>query len=584
MPTTVNYTFVHEGNPNATATVVAFVPTATGNTTNLNSYVIDPNGATWYIDAGGKAIKVEHKPAQLTNNDAPFAWNTAGQVGNVPKAPLLVIAANGETFDFLAGDGTPVQTYNPPFATTNELNTAINNYATTFNASQDAQDAAIATALAASSGSAAAISSLGNVERAWAKQGDAQATNAEAVLVTDNIFHLGKTKSGLSTDDGTERQHQVEGGISVNGNSRITRNRVIFESVNVNKKLFSVAKNSAARFKIIVYASLPYDDYISGEAHLFFSIKSNGTLISKLINLIDRDSFGGGMKGLTPLRVYEDATDFHFYLTPLYGDDYASCEVINLHLANNLVFDYSNANAVLPVTPIVFDSGDYATVIAAQYYKHGTNCTGINKDNPIETLDVGGNVQGIDAKFYSYVTLSDGKAKDVIKSVSVQQANEFIKLLPDAIVFRYKDDYAPQQIKGKTFVGFDAAKVEAAQLKNPDLFVPMTTATVVEDFDKDSTECHRIEAMAFGASVEDFAGDVERFEQAKQEFEMQKDCAQKAYEERKRQHEDYKQKWEGVRSLDPASIQPMLVMAMKGLLQTVAQLREQIELLKKKKK
>lgn len=42
-----------------TPTPIAYIPTAIGNTTNLNSIVIDTNGEIWFIDYQGQAVKIK---------------------------------------------------------------------------------------------------------------------------------------------------------------------------------------------------------------------------------------------------------------------------------------------------------------------------------------------------------------------------------------------------------------------------------------------------------------------------------------------------------------------------------------------
>lgn len=46
-----------------------------------------------------------HPSATLTNNAAPFAWNSATQTGNIPQAGRLVANANG-SYTYTAGDGS----------------------------------------------------------------------------------------------------------------------------------------------------------------------------------------------------------------------------------------------------------------------------------------------------------------------------------------------------------------------------------------------------------------------------------------------------------------------------------------------
>lgn len=45
-----------DGAPSVNLTPIGYVPSATGNVNNLNSYVTDPNGDTWFIDQNGNAV------------------------------------------------------------------------------------------------------------------------------------------------------------------------------------------------------------------------------------------------------------------------------------------------------------------------------------------------------------------------------------------------------------------------------------------------------------------------------------------------------------------------------------------------
>jgi hypothetical protein len=57
------------GAPDFNPTPVSFIPTASGNTTNLNSFVIDPNGDIWFIDEQGDAVKINTSQTVTTITD-----------------------------------------------------------------------------------------------------------------------------------------------------------------------------------------------------------------------------------------------------------------------------------------------------------------------------------------------------------------------------------------------------------------------------------------------------------------------------------------------------------------------------------
>lgn len=551
MPTNVNYTFIHNNGAPATAVAVSFVPASSGNTTNLNSYVIDPNGATWYIDQDGNAIKVEHKAATIASVDAPFNWNLATQSGNVPKAAKIFIAGSGKNFEFRSGDGTPPEVYNPPFVAT-----------TDFDDAQLVQDVAHTT--------------LANTERAWAKAGDLQATNAEAVLVSDDIHHTGKVKVGLNADDGTGRQLQVAGGVSVTGLSKYSNvfsGRIPSTSPSQYVKLFEISGDYSG-----ICLEITMGTYISTNKEVFLinytptygilvnSVKRDYSAFYNFSIIVTEDS-----PGFFSLYVLTPASYSNIIYNIYYSGDYTGASTPN----------FNPILTAIPPINVVYDSSlDFNSMILKVPYSGIANPikVGINKD-PTEALDVNGNVQGNTARFFSYVTLSDGKAKDILGTISAEQAQRFVELFPDAITYKYKDDYAPDGIKDKLFVGFDAMEVEKVQLANPKVFVPLTTKKHIDCFDENGLECAEIEGALFGQTIEQFESQ-DAFEAAKSAWEAGQQNKRAAYEKRKCEHLDYKQKYEDIRYLDQASLLPMVLMQVKELTKQVKFLQKEVEVLK----
>jgi hypothetical protein len=92
-------TFLETNGDSATISFAKYNVTATAN----------PNGSTT-ISQNGVAlatIPATHPAATLTNNNAPFSWNSATQTGNIPTVKITA-NANGHLVDL--GDGsTPVQ-------------------------------------------------------------------------------------------------------------------------------------------------------------------------------------------------------------------------------------------------------------------------------------------------------------------------------------------------------------------------------------------------------------------------------------------------------------------------------------------
>lgn len=70
------------GEVNVNNTPVAFVPPATGNTTNLNETVIDPGGNVWLIDANGDAIRIERASSSIPEADDIYYDDVDSGLGN----------------------------------------------------------------------------------------------------------------------------------------------------------------------------------------------------------------------------------------------------------------------------------------------------------------------------------------------------------------------------------------------------------------------------------------------------------------------------------------------------------------------
>jgi hypothetical protein len=70
------------GGPDFKPTPVNYTPTASGNSTDLNSFVIDPNGDIYFIDEQGDAFKVNTTQAVTTITGAKPTGNTIGTFTN----------------------------------------------------------------------------------------------------------------------------------------------------------------------------------------------------------------------------------------------------------------------------------------------------------------------------------------------------------------------------------------------------------------------------------------------------------------------------------------------------------------------
>lgn len=97
-------------------TAVTYVPTATGNTANLNSVVTDPNGDAWIIDANGDAKKVGTVSCQAFYDTQTFTA-TAGQTSftliNAPSGDVRFSRNGASLHDAAANVVGNVVTYVP---------------------------------------------------------------------------------------------------------------------------------------------------------------------------------------------------------------------------------------------------------------------------------------------------------------------------------------------------------------------------------------------------------------------------------------------------------------------------------------
>lgn len=99
----------HElSKPKVNSTPLTFVPTATGNTTNLNEYVIDDVGRNWFIDYTGDAVLLD-KPTFFSNSGRAYLYTDNRWVSN----SNLNQGSNNENFNQSEGTGTlPTKSWN----------------------------------------------------------------------------------------------------------------------------------------------------------------------------------------------------------------------------------------------------------------------------------------------------------------------------------------------------------------------------------------------------------------------------------------------------------------------------------------
>jgi hypothetical protein len=87
------------GTLNANLTPIAYVPTATGNSSNLNEAVIDPNGDRWIIDSDGDAIKMS-SAADGSETKVQAGSNVVVSGAGTLASPYIISASG-------AGGGAP---------------------------------------------------------------------------------------------------------------------------------------------------------------------------------------------------------------------------------------------------------------------------------------------------------------------------------------------------------------------------------------------------------------------------------------------------------------------------------------------
>lgn len=99
-------------------------PTASGNTTNLNTIFKDANGDTWAVDKNGDAIKVSSAPVAAPQHETEVQLATAAQTEfTLAYTPIgkVIVTRNGvdvtSSFSFVGAVGTyiPADNYDCVF-------------------------------------------------------------------------------------------------------------------------------------------------------------------------------------------------------------------------------------------------------------------------------------------------------------------------------------------------------------------------------------------------------------------------------------------------------------------------------------
>ena len=92
---------------------ITFVPTPTGNATNRNEFVTDPNGDKWFIDYGGDATLIETDSSVVT--DAAILGLEEQRLAKEGQIALTVLAVGqtntGKVQGVSLGDGNVVEVY-----------------------------------------------------------------------------------------------------------------------------------------------------------------------------------------------------------------------------------------------------------------------------------------------------------------------------------------------------------------------------------------------------------------------------------------------------------------------------------------
>ena len=135
------------------------------------------------------------------------------------------------------------------------------------------------------------LTTLKTVNRAFSKVGSGQATNNDAVALTDDIYHTGKLLVGISTDDGTGSKIQTNGNISnivaggkiVNGNPLGGNNQIISQSA--GGKVGALANSNnwlGANGDLHLSANIDFDTFASPFTSVKIVNSSKNVLIKKL--------------------------------------------------------------------------------------------------------------------------------------------------------------------------------------------------------------------------------------------------------------------------------------------------------------
>ena len=421
------------------------IPVVYGAASSLNSLVDNGNGSFTFTDnlGGQETIEV----CELIDDGG--------------CRPKINISANGETFEFVPGGSGTNKTYDPPFATTGEVNTALTAQTAAFVASQAAQDAQISWLQSGQSAAAAvltqhdaAIVANNAKKRAWTKEGDVQATNSEDVDVSDNVFHLGKTFIGANVDDGTGRKLQVNGGISVNGDSKIGHFLTkTYKTANGYTKIFE--------FEDLLYQSFFLQLIITNDAGSFFE---------SLINCrIHGDTYGNGagfdiynvfansnnnnrdMPFGVELIAVKRANKVELWFLPTASDDTVSFIAQSTSLQGfstvNFNFDETQNSLTDPVlgATVLYDSRNNNQLFTT--FVKGN--VGVRTTNPMYPLHVNGTVAAS-----AFVTTSDERTKENIEKIENGGSSKMIRQLPAIVEFEFKKEYCNESNEGKRIRGF----------------------------------------------------------------------------------------------------------------------------------
>lgn len=368
------------------------------------------------------------------------------------------------------------------------VNTALSNYANAFNASQDAQDAQIGNLQNGQTAAAnvmsqhdTSISDLKAKKRAWGK-GVQQTTNNDDVDVADTTFRLGKTYIGSNADDGTERKLQVDGGVSVKGDSKIGNFFVkqvklgegyfkILDFSDLDYQSFflqlAVFNDSGSRQESLINCRIHGDTYGYGSGFEIYSIYSNNQSTSIFPNGID--IFCIQKNGKIEIWAYSTEVDNGISFT---------AQSTSLQPGNTLNFNYGTTETATSDPSVganvLFDS----RLNLQNHIFFVNNKLGISTSNPLYSAHVNGTVAAT-----SFVTLSSAKSKEKEKFLKVGEASKLIMALPRPVEFQFKDEYANDENRGKRQRGYIADNM-------PELFTKTTTVEpfVKADFDKSESD------------------------------------------------------------------------------------------------